>query len=106
MTYSAESADPASVLSFTRRLAWFRSHHPALTAGDLSIVDGPSDTCLCFIRRSSTERMTITINLSGQTVGVPLGSFTSDQAPLFSTEDQPSMDSLAPWEVRIAAAQA
>jgi alpha-glucosidase len=106
MSYSAESADPTSVLSFTRRLSWFRSHHSALNAGDISIVAGPSDTCLCFTRRSSAEHLTITINLSGQTVAIPRGSFTSDQTSLFSTEDQPSIDSLAPWEVRIAAAPA
>jgi hypothetical protein len=72
----------------------------------MSIVAGPSDTCLCFTRKSSAEHLTITINLSGQTVAIPRGSFTSDQKPLFTTEDQPSIDSLAPWEVRIAAALA
>jgi alpha-glucosidase len=104
MSYSAESADPTSVLSFTRRLSWFRSHHAALNAGDMSIIGGPSDTCLCFTRKFSTEHLTITINLSGQSVAIPRGSFTSDQTPLFSTEEQPSTDSLAPWEVRIATA--
>jgi len=72
----------------------------------MSIVAGPSDTCLCFTRRSSVEHLTITINLSDQTVAIPRGSFTSDQISLFTTEEQPSTDSLAPWEVRIAAALA
>ena len=106
ITYSTESSDPTSVLSFTRRLSWLRSHHPALNAGDMSIVDGPSATCLCFTRNSPTEHVTVTINLSDQTVRIPPGGFTSDQIPLFSTEEQPVRGSLAPWEVRIAAAQA
>jgi alpha-glucosidase len=106
ITYGTESSDPTSVLSFTRRLSWFRSHHPALNAGDMSIVDGPSTTCLCFTRNSPTEHVTVTINLSDQTVRIPPGGFTSDQIPLFSTEERPVRDSLAPWEVRIAAAQA
>jgi hypothetical protein len=72
----------------------------------MSIVDGSSATCLCFTRNSPTEHVTVTINLSDQTVRIPPGSFTSDQIPLFSTEEQPVRDSLAPWEVRIAAAQA
>lgn len=99
-TYAEQSADPASILSFTRRLSWFRSHHPALTTGDMSIVDGPSDNCLCFTRTSPVEHMTITINLSGRAVAIPRGSFTSDQRSLFSSEEQPSMDILAPWEFR------
>ncbi|MCX6085401.1 MAG: alpha-amylase family glycosyl hydrolase, partial [Caldiserica bacterium] len=103
-TYSAQSADPASVLSFTRQLSWFRSHHPALYAGDMTIVDGPSDTCLCFVRTSPAEPMAVTINLSSQAVPIPRSSLAPSQNPLFSTEDRPSRDSLAPWEVRIAAA--
>jgi alpha-glucosidase len=106
VTYSAESADPTSVLSFTKRLSWFRSLHAALNAGEMSIVDGPSATCLCFTRNSPTEHLTVTINLSDQTVRIPPGGFTSDQTPLFSSEEQPAGDSLAPWEVRIAAVQA
>ncbi|MHB8106225.1 MAG: alpha-glucosidase [Candidatus Cryosericum sp.] len=101
-SYSAEALDPTSVLTFTRQLSWFRSHHAALNTGNMSIVAGPSDACLCFTRRSSAEHLTITMNLSGQSVAIPEGSFTSDQVPLFSTEEQPSANRLAPWEVRIA----
>ena len=106
VTYGAESADPTSVLSFTRRLSWFRSHHPALNAGDMSIVGGSSDTCLCFTRTSSAEHLAIAINLSSRTVAIPRGGTSSDRTLLFSTEERPSMDSLAPWEVRITTSPA
>ena len=106
LTYSSESADPTSVLSFTRRLNWFRCHHPALYEGDMSLFDGPSDSCLCFRRGSSAEHMTVMINLSDRRVTIARGGLTSDRNPIFSSEEQPSVDSLAPWEVRVAATPA
>lgn len=100
-TYNAESTDPTSVLNFTKQLSWFRSHHSALNAGEMSMVGGLSDSCLCYTRTSPTEHLTVTINLSGKTVMIPKNSLTSGRIPLFCTEDQASPDSLAPWEVRI-----
>ncbi|MCE5192666.1 MAG: alpha-amylase family glycosyl hydrolase [Candidatus Cryosericum sp.] len=100
--YSAQSADPASVLNFTRRLSWFRSHHPALSAGDMSFVDSPSDACLCFKRTSPAECLTITINLCQRATALLPDRSYSTQTPLFSTENDPYPDHLAPWEVRIA----
>lgn len=100
--YDAQSADPASVLNFARRLSRFRSQHPALHSGDMSFMGGPSESCLCFRRDSPGEHLGIIINMSRHAVPLPQGNSGQSWAPLFSSEDSPSQNLLAPWEVRVA----
>lgn len=100
--YDAQSADPASVLSFARRFSQFRSQHPALNGGSMSFMGGPSEDCLCFRRDSAAEHLGVIINLSTRPTSLPPDSFCHSGAPLFSSEGHPSADFLAPWEIRVA----
>jgi alpha-glucosidase len=99
--YAAASADPGSLLNFTSQLIRFRSQRPALSAGEMAFVDGPSRDCLCFTRTASGERMTVMVNLSHTAVRLARDDVARGSAMLFSSEDAPAADELLPWEVRI-----
>ena len=57
-----QESDPGSMLDVTRRLIARRKAHPALTRGDMRIVDGP-DGLLCFERSLHEERLLCVFNL-------------------------------------------
>ncbi|WP_298748008.1 alpha-glucosidase family protein [uncultured Brevundimonas sp.] len=54
--------DPASMLNLTRRLVALRKAHPALTRGDMRLLDAPPDL-LCFERALGGERLLCVFNL-------------------------------------------
>ncbi|SDN65101.1 alpha-glucosidase [Halomonas shengliensis] len=62
---SRQQEDPASVLNATRRLLAFRSEHPALVAGELTLVD-VGEALLGFVREGEGERLLCVFNLTGE----------------------------------------
>jgi alpha-glucosidase len=99
--YAAESADPGSLLNFTKELIRFRSAHPALNAGGMAFVDGPTRDCLCYIRTTSGERVAVMVNLSHKAARLTREDGTGRSEMLFSSVSTPAIDQLGPWEVRI-----
>ena len=100
-TYAAQSADPDSLLNFTSRLIRFRSTHPALNAGDMTLTDGPSRNCLCYQRTAPGEQMIVMVNLSPRAVRLSRAEARDRSTVLFSSESSATVDELRPWEVRI-----
>jgi alpha-glucosidase len=100
-TYAAECADPDSVFNFTSRLISFRSTHPALNAGDMTFMDGPSRNCLCYERTAPGEQMIVMVNLSRKAVRLNSADVGNRSTVLLSSESSATVDELRPWEVRI-----
>ncbi|MBH8579446.1 alpha-glucosidase family protein [Bisbaumannia pacifica] len=65
LAVARQQDDAASVLNATRRLLAFRTAHPALVDGDLSLVDVGADL-LGFVREKGDERLLCIFNLTGQ----------------------------------------
>ena len=62
-----QEADPASMLHLTRRLVALRKAHPALTRGDMRLVDA-APGLLAFERALAGERLFCVFNLGERTV--------------------------------------
>jgi alpha-glucosidase len=60
--------DPASLVSYTRRLLTARRSAPALVAGTSTVLDTPPDL-LAFIRESDVERVLCIFNLGDEPLG-------------------------------------
>ncbi|MEO8611924.1 MAG: alpha-amylase family glycosyl hydrolase [Chloroflexota bacterium] len=65
---TAETGDSASLLSHYRDLIRFRTAHPALQTGDMTVLDITAEQVYSFIRHDDTETLLVVINLSGDTV--------------------------------------
>ena len=66
----AESADPDSVLSFTRRALAFRTMSDALREGDYAPTEGTPETVLAFERAASGGRAWVALHFGDGEVGV------------------------------------
>jgi len=66
-----QDADPASMLSLTRRLAWLRRRSPALQAGSLDGLAAAGGV-LSFGRRLGGERLRVALNFRGEPARVRL----------------------------------
>jgi alpha-amylase len=62
--FTGETKDPASLLSYYRTLIRLRQDHPALMAGDMSLVETNKDQIYSFIRHSEGETVLVIANLS------------------------------------------
>jgi alpha-glucosidase len=62
-----QEADPASMLHLTRRLVALRKAHPALTRGDMRLLDA-APGLLCFERAVAGERLLCVFNLGDRPV--------------------------------------
>ena len=82
---ASQSADPASVLSYTRALIALRRETRALVRGDYVLVASPPGT-LAYVRSAPGQRVIVAMNFSRRsiTVGVPAGS--TGARVLLSTE--------------------
>ncbi|MGB6555712.1 MAG: alpha-amylase family glycosyl hydrolase [Candidatus Binataceae bacterium] len=58
--------DPASMLSFYRRMIRVRRESPALETGDVKILEAPED-CLIFARTAGISRAIVALNFSTET---------------------------------------
>jgi alpha-glucosidase len=68
---AAQADDPTSLLSFYRRVIWYRRSSPALSEGTYRPLDAPSDVFL-YLREHARQRVLIALNFGGQTHAVDL----------------------------------
>lgn len=69
---AAQAADPASVLSFYRRLAWLRRSLPALRVGSYDEVDVGARDVLAYVRRAGEEHALVVLGFGDRAVTVAL----------------------------------
>jgi len=60
---AGESADPASLLNFYRRLIALRQSHPALRTGDETLIVNSSATAVTWLRSEGGQRILVAVNL-------------------------------------------
>jgi alpha-glucosidase len=67
-----QAADPQSLLSFYRRLIWYRKGAAALRQGSYRPLDSPPDTFV-FVREHKGQRLLVALNFAdeGRTVELP-----------------------------------
>ncbi|MEO8605527.1 MAG: alpha-amylase family glycosyl hydrolase [bacterium] len=72
---AAQRADPASLLSFYRRVIWWRKSAAAILDGTLRVLDGPDDTFV-YLREHGPERILVVLNFASErrTVVSPEGA--------------------------------
>jgi alpha-glucosidase len=68
---AAQLDDPSSLLSFYRRVIWWRKRTPALLDGTLSVLDGPPDTFL-YLRELGAQRLVVALNFAAESRHVTL----------------------------------
>ena len=61
---ATESADPASILNFYKRLLYLRHHEKALLEGEYIPLDENNPNVLSFLRRFKNEAVLVVLNMS------------------------------------------
>jgi alpha-glucosidase len=84
-----QACDPHSLLSFYRRLIWYRKQALALTRGTYTPVDGPPDTFI-YLREHAPQRLLIALNFASEPRRLSLDGFSSAQIELSTDYDRPS----------------
>lgn len=96
--------DPKSLLSFYRRLIWFRRRSDALRFGDYEAVEGLPEAVYGFTRTFGRDRTLTVLNFSSAEVHVKLSSALDPAETLAGTHGEPSTPrhfTLAPNEGRL-----
>ncbi|MGI8704089.1 MAG: alpha-amylase family glycosyl hydrolase [Candidatus Limnocylindrales bacterium] len=81
--------DPASMLSFTRRLSWFRRSSAALRWGRFQAI-GSSRTVFAFLREAPGERLLIALNFSETPRRLRLGSLAATEPARLELSTDPA----------------
>jgi alpha-glucosidase len=68
---AAQRDDPDSILSFYRRLIWFRRTSPALLEGTYRALESPPDTFV-YLREHAEQRLLVALNFGGEAARVQL----------------------------------
>jgi glycosidase len=76
--------EPHSILTLYRRLLAARRAHPALSIGDLMLLDAEGDV-LAYERRHGPERLIVALNLGRRSHRLKLPDWASDCRLLLST---------------------
>ncbi|HRF46069.1 MAG TPA: alpha-glucosidase [Anaerolineales bacterium] len=106
-----QESDPASVLSFYKRMLAFRRRSPALIAGDYqSVLEGDAQV-LAYVRRvpGEAEACLVVLNTSGEARSLAIEGVRGPVTCLFSThraegqQDGLQALSIAPFEVLVSA---
>jgi alpha-glucosidase len=71
---AAERDDPRSMLSFYRRLLWYRKGSAALRGGDYRSLDDAPDGCYAYLRSEGDERLLVALNFTGQPLAYRAGA--------------------------------
>jgi alpha-glucosidase len=88
---AAQRDDPASMLSFYRRVIWWRKSSPALLEGSLRVLDGVDGTFV-YAREHAAQRLIVALNFADAPVVVPIAGrgrlalATSDAATMAGGE--------------------
>ena len=77
----AQDAEPGSLLNWMRRMIRLRRQHPALSRGDMQMVESSNPAILAFLRSFAEETILVVGNLAGEseTVELDLGNFAGSQ---------------------------
>ena len=100
----AQSKDPGSILSLTRRLIRLRKANPALTQGSQEFVESGSKRVLAFKRALPNQEVLVLLNFSGQKMQLQTEMTAINWRPLFSTDAGAAANNpavLQPYEVRL-----
>jgi alpha-glucosidase len=89
---ASESADPASVLSWYRRVLWLRKAMPALIVGDQELVDVGDADVLAYVRRTGTDATFVALNFADRPATIRLPPITTP----------PASGGAASWRVRLS----
>ena len=86
---ATESADPASILNFYKRLLYLRHHEKALLEGEYISLDENNPNVLSFLRRFKDEVVLVVLNMSGSLQKfdldlVPYGSAGANRTTLLT----------------------
>ena len=76
-----QADDPGSLLSFYRRLIWYRKRTVALTRGTYRALDGPPDTFV-YLREHASQRLLVALNFGSQPRRVRLDGLGSGRLEL------------------------
>jgi alpha-glucosidase len=107
---AAQTDDPASLLTFYRRMLALRRTTPALITGDYQIIDTEHPAYLAFLRQDSEHKQTCLIMLNFSAEEQPVHLTLSTQEAQLSFSSEPRINgpirleqlTLAPFEVFIA----
>lgn len=108
VSVASQTADPASLLNFYRRLLHLRRVTPALLAGDYEVVDPQNEDCLVFARHDDTSGQTcvVMLNFSPGQQRLVLDLHIRSVRILFTSHNRqprsPGPLILAPFEITIA----
>jgi alpha-glucosidase len=72
LSVNRQWADPASLLTSWRETLGWRKLHPALTHGDINLVEKVTAPILAFTRECEDEGLLMVFNMSDQIVDLPL----------------------------------
>ncbi|MEO8396374.1 MAG: alpha-amylase family glycosyl hydrolase, partial [Chloroflexota bacterium] len=105
----AQHDDPASLLSFYRRLIRLRQSTPALIVGSYQLLAPASDSCLAFLRDdpNANQICLVVLNFSEEAQGLTLDFEDRQGSVLFSTQERAGAVislkhlTLAPFEILI-----
>ncbi len=78
------AGEPHSILTLYRRLLAVRRAHPALSIGNVTLLDTEGEV-LAYERRHGAERLIVALNLAGRSHHLALPDWASDFQPLLST---------------------
>ena len=78
------SEDPHSILALYRRLLALRRAHPALSIGDIELLETEGDV-LAYQRRHGAERLIVALNLGKRPHRLELPDWARDCRPMLST---------------------
>ena len=65
---AAQDADSASLLNRWRQLIHLRNTHPALTHGDLSLVDARNPSIIAYLLKTDNETSLVILNFGTSAV--------------------------------------
>jgi alpha-glucosidase len=105
---AAQDGDPASLLSFYRRMLALRRATPALIAGDYTALHEDAEDYLAFTRATGEQTVLVALNFSEHPQTVALAPLPLLRRELFSSAARPSTNDssaqveLAPFEVYVA----
>jgi alpha-glucosidase len=92
--------DPASLLTFYRKVIWYRKESPALLRGSYRAVESPNDT-LVYVRENGEQRLLVCLNFSERPCRVALPALAA--SVVLSTD--PARRDIAAGAVDLAASE-
>ncbi len=99
----SQTADPASTMSFYRKMLAFRRAHDALRKGDYELVEAGDDH-ISFVRSHAGNRIFCAFNLANaaQPVTLPDGNWRTDETAPFEIYDTDTGITLPPYQAYFA----